>query len=131
MSNTKKKRRLSPGCRNPLSSSAIYELPVLMTRAREREEMFWNTLESVHEGYVVKVKQALRAAAREQDAEASSRATHTQGADMKVIVKKKPAKCTFQAGCPLDHCECGTHDLQHACKPADDFQDPIRFYGRP
>lgn len=50
---------------NPLSSSAIYELPVLMTRAREREEMFWNTLESVHEGYVVKVKQALRAAARE------------------------------------------------------------------
>lgn len=34
-------------------------------------------------------------------------------------------KCTFmknamtlaarEAGCPLDHCECGTHDIEHKC----------------
>lgn len=40
-------------------------------------------------------------------------------------MRKTEPKCTFnqrsmtfaarEAGCPLDHCECGTHDVEHKC----------------
>lgn len=36
-----------------------------------------------------------------------------------------------EAGCPLDHCPCGTHDAEgehHTCvEPSDEDEDPIRY----
>lgn len=46
---------------NPLASSTLYELPVLMTRAREQEDAFWNTLRAYRSSSgVQQVKHALR-----------------------------------------------------------------------
>lgn len=32
----------------------------------------------------------------------------------------------LEVGCPLDHCACNTHDVDHECYEHDDHDDDVR-----
>lgn len=50
--------------------------------------------------------------------------------------KRRSVRCTYyervktlaemEAGCPQDHCSCGTHDVNHDCERENDLQATIR-----